>query len=305
VRANSLDLLQADHTLSGIDVALWDLLGRWQNAPVYRLLGYKQSYPKTPYASVLFGDTPQETLEKGRRIRGQGFKAAKFGWGPFGKGTVQEDEDQLRAAREGLGEEGILLIDGGTVWCDDLAAASQRVRALQDCRATWLEEPFVSGALESYRHLAAMCGPVKLAGGEGCHNFHMARQMIDYAGLGFVQIDAGRIGGLSVARRIADYARSKGVTYVNHTFTSHLALSASLQPFAGLEQDVLCEYPVELKPLAAELTREHLLPDQDGQIHIPEGPGLGLSPDIGVIRKYLVDVEIRVGGKLIYQTPQL
>src|SRR5690242_6069630 len=84
VRANSLDLLQADHTLSGIEVALWDLLGHRYEQPVYELLGDLRAEPKTPYASVLFGDTPQETLEKARRIREQGYRAAKFGWGPYG-----------------------------------------------------------------------------------------------------------------------------------------------------------------------------------------------------------------------------
>jgi L-alanine-DL-glutamate epimerase-like enolase superfamily enzyme len=91
VRANSLDLLQADHTLSGIDIALWDLLGRRRNEPVWKLLGYKSSFPKTPYASVLFGDTAQDTLAKAKAIAAQGFRAAKFGWGPFGLSTVEND----------------------------------------------------------------------------------------------------------------------------------------------------------------------------------------------------------------------
>ena len=60
VRANSLDLLQAEHTLSGIDIALWDLLGKKLQAPVFQLLGYTSVYPKLPYASQLFGDTPAQ-----------------------------------------------------------------------------------------------------------------------------------------------------------------------------------------------------------------------------------------------------
>ena len=84
---------------------------------------------------------------------------------------------------------------------------------------------------------------VKLAGGEGAHNVHMARHLIDYGGVGFVQIDCGRIGGIGPAKAIADYASHRGVTFVNHTFTSHLALSASLQPYAGLAEHRLCEYP--------------------------------------------------------------
>src|SRR6266446_2828040 len=61
VRAQSFDLLQADHTLSGIDVALWDLLGKKLNEPVWRLLGYQRAFPKTAYASQLFGDDPAAT----------------------------------------------------------------------------------------------------------------------------------------------------------------------------------------------------------------------------------------------------
>lgn len=305
VRANSLDLLQADHILSGIDMALWDLLGKRYATPVYALLGYKTVFPKTPYASMLFGDTPQETLAKGRSARAMGYRAAKFGWGPIGLGTAGEDADQFMAAREGLGEDGVLLIDIGTVWKDDVAAASQRIPALQACRATWLEEPFVSGALDAYRQLAAMSGAVKLAGGEGSHNYYMAQQMIDYAGIGYVQIDAGRIGGISVSKEVADYAQAKGVTYVNHTFTSHLALSASLQPYAGIRNDVICEYPVEPKALALAITQNHILPDANGQVHTPEAPGLGMVVNTTGLQPYLVDVEIRVQGKTLYQTPRL
>lgn len=305
VRANSLDLLQADHILSGIDMAMWDLLGKRFSEPVYTLLGYKAVYPKTPYASMLFGDSPQETLEKGRHARALGYRAAKFGWGPIGLGSAQADADQFMAAREGLGEDGILLIDIGTVWKDDVAAASQRVPALKACRATWLEEPFVSGALDAYRQLAALSGEVKLAGGEGSHNYHMAQQMIDYAGIGYVQIDAGRIGGISVAKAVADYAQTKDVTYVNHTFTSHLALSASLQPYAGIQQDVICEYPVEPKSLALDITRNHLARDANGQIHVPAAPGLGMEVNTAGLQPYLVDVEIRVQGKVLYKTPAL
>jgi len=305
VRANSLDLLQADHTLSGIDMALWDLWGKRRGEPVWKLLGWSQPYRKTPYFSVLFGDTPEATLAKARAARGKGFRAAKFGWGPFGHGSVAQDEAQLAAAREGLGSDGILLVDAGTVWNADLEAARRRLPALIRLGATWLEEPFVSGALAQYRQLSEESGPVGLAGGEGCHNFHMAQHMIDYAGLRYVQIDAGRIGGISVAKQVADYAQSKGVTYVNHTFTSHLALSASLQPYAGIAQHEICEYPAEPKPLALAITRNHLLPDANGQLRLPDAPGLGMEVNLSALTPYLVDTEIRVRGKTLYRTPSL
>lgn len=305
VRVNSLDLLQADHTLSGIDIALWDLLGRRLEEPVWKLLGYPQSYPKMPYASVLFGNTAEETLAKAKRIRALGFRAAKFGWGPFGTLAVADDESQLQAAREGIGEDGILLVDAGTIWNNDLSAARARLPVLKSVRAQWLEEPFVSGALTEYKELSRESQAVGIAGGEGCHNFYMAKHMIDYAGLQYVQIDAGRIGGITVAKDVADYAATRSVTYVNHTFTSNLALSASLQPYAGLESHVICEYPTELRALATEMTKNYITPDGDGLLRAPDSPGLGIDLNLAGIQSYLVDTEIRVGGKTLYRTPTL
>ena len=116
IQWNSMDLLQAAHTWSGVEIALWDLLGKKRGEPVYKLLGYDRAYPKTPYASQLFGDTAQETLEFCRAARDAGFRAVKCGWGPFGRGTLQDDADQLAAAREGIGPDGILLIDAGQIW---------------------------------------------------------------------------------------------------------------------------------------------------------------------------------------------
>jgi L-alanine-DL-glutamate epimerase-like enolase superfamily enzyme len=305
VRANSLDLLQTDHTLSGIDMALWDLLGKHLDSPVFNLLGVSQPYPKRPYASQLFGDSPQETLRLAQQVRNEGYTAAKFGWGPFGLGSATADIEQVMAAREGLGPGAVLLIDVGTVWIDDVGRAQERVDVLKRSSVTWLEEPFVSGAFDAFRSLAKVASPVALAAGEGCHNKWQARHLIDHADIGFIQIDTGRIGGITPAVEVARYARKRGVTYVNHTFTSHLALSASLQPFAGIASDEICEYPVSPKAVARDLTREHLHRDADGMIHVPDRPGLGMSVDIEAIRAYVVDLEIRVNGRILYQTPEL
>ena len=84
VLRNALDIQQVNHAYSGADIALWDVLGKTLREPVYRLLGATKSHPKLPYASVLFGDTPDETRAVARRLKDQQFKAAKFGWGPLG-----------------------------------------------------------------------------------------------------------------------------------------------------------------------------------------------------------------------------
>ena len=305
VEMECMDLLQASHTFSGIEMAMWDVLGRKRHAPVYELLGYKKSYPKLPYASQLFGDTPAETLAGCRSARERGFRAVKCGWGPFGRGSLKNDRDHLHAAREGLGKDGTLLIDAGQIFREDVEAAAARITMLEEVNTTWFEEPFLGGAYGAYSALAAKSGKIKLAGGEASHNFHMAQQLIDYGKVRYIQIDCGRIGGIGPAKRAADYAVARGVTYVNHTFTSHLALGASIQPFAGLEDHVICEYPFAPKSVAWEMSETHLTPDANGEVSVPASPGLGIAMSKKGMAKYLVETELSVKGKVLYRTPGL
>ncbi|MBR7138038.1 MAG: mandelate racemase/muconate lactonizing enzyme family protein [Lentisphaeria bacterium] len=302
VRSNSFDLLQSDHTLSGIDIALWDMLGRKAQVPVWKLLGYEKAFPKTAYASQLFGDTPQETYEKGLRCRKEGFRAAKFGWGPFGLGEAAQDIEHLRAAREGVGDEVALMIDAGTVWGSNTSRAAEVIPELLKCRAVWLEEPFTSGALKAYAALSELPGCAGLmAGGEGAHNPDMAKNLIDFGKVGFIQIDTGRIGGITSAKEVADYALQRGVTFVNHTFTTSLALSASIQPFAGMKDSCWCEFPVESAPPARKLTTQRLLPDADGMIALPDAPGLGVEINFETLERYGRKVKIEYEDNVIWE----
>lgn len=302
---NSMDLLQAPHTLSGVEMALWDLLGKRLAAPAWELLGYRTSLDKTPYASLLFGNDPQQTLERASKARDEGFRAAKFGWGPIGRGAVEDDAAHFMAAREGLGPDGDLMVDVGQIFGDNIEAAAARLEPMDRAGVLWFEEPFDPGALSAYAALAGYGSRVRVAGGEAAHNFYMAEHLITYGKIGYVQIDCGRIGGLGPAKRVADVAAARGLTYVNHTFTSHLALSASMQPFAGLDGSRICEYPAAPKQLALDITSNHILPDADGHIRAPEAPGLGMDVDASALRPYLVDTEIRVDGKVIYATPYI
>lgn len=305
VARDSMDLLQAAHTLSGVEMALWDLLGRARGEPVWRMLGYKRSEAKIPYASLLFGDTPDETRARAQTARKNGFGAAKFGWGPIGTGTAGDDADQFAAARAGLGGDVHLMVDTGQIFGEDVDAAAARLPALEAAGVTWLEEPFSGHAYEAYAALAAKGGSVGIAGGEAAHNVAMARHLMDFGDVKFIQIDCGRIGGIGPAFEVAELARARGVTYVNHTFTTHLALSASLQPFAGLADDRICEFPADPSALAQAVTADPIPRADDGTIRAPDAPGLGVSVDTAALKPYLVDTEIRVGGKVLYATPAL
>lgn len=302
IQLDSMDLLQAPHTWSGIEIALWDLLGKSCGEPVWKMLGYRESFPKLPYASLLFGDTPEQTHQRAVAARNNNYRAVKFGWGPIGRGTLETDVAHFFAAREGLGKDCRLMIDVGQVFAENLEAAAKRLPALEDANAFWLEEPFHTSALAQYGALAKR-SKVKLAGGEGAHNYYIAEHLIDYGRVEFIQIDSGRIGGIGAAKRVADHAAAHDVTFVNHTFTSHLALSASLQPYAGLLEHDMCEYPFAPKALARDMTVNHLVRDPDGYIKAPDAPGLAIAIDFEMARRYLVDVEIRAKGRTLFTSP--
>ena len=305
VQFNSMDLLQAAHTFSGIEVALWDALGKSLGEPVYRLLGYRSAAPKLAYASQLFGNTPAETEAKAKAAREAGFRAVKFGWVNYGRGSVAEDAAHIEAARAGMGSEAEVLIDAGQIFAQDVEAAAQRLPALERFGVLWLEEPFLPDALAAYGALADRSRKVGMAGGEGCHSAPMALNLIDFGKVGFVQIDTGRIGGLGPAKEVADHAVAKGVTFVNHTFTSHLALSASIQPYAGLADHRIAEYPFAPSALARDLTVNHIMPDKDGMIRLPDGPGLAMTVNTTALRPYLKDVEIAVAGRTLFRSSAL
>lgn len=300
VARNSMDLLQAPHVLSGIEMALWDLLGRVLEQPVWKLLGFDNALPKTPYASVLFADTPQETWERARSHADRGFSAMKFGWGPFGLGTLEADIEQIVAARDGAGVDAKVMVDAGQIWEGDFEAAVLRLPALQQAGIEWLEEPFGADSYEEYAALAKLSGTVAIAGGEASHNSGMAKNLIRFGGVRYIQIDSGRIGGLAPSKDVADFATDRGIAYVNHTFTSHLALSGSLQPFAGHSASSLCEYPTQLRALGAAVVSTPIELDANGQVSAPDAPGLGVTVDLDAVRPYLRTVRIDVDGETLY-----
>ena len=304
VAYNSMDLLQAAHTWSGIEMAMWDLLGRRRSVPAYQLLGHPKAYPKLPYASVLFGGAPDKTFQRAVQIRKAGFRAAKFGWAPFGE-SLASDILHIDAAREGLGPEGVLLIDAGQIFGEDVDAAALRLDAMERNRVTFFEEPFHGSAYDAYCALGEKMRTVKTAGGEAAHNRFMAQHLMKYGRVGYVQIDCGRIGGLGPAKEVADIAAQSGVIYVNHTFTSNLALSASLQPYAGLADHRICEYPTNLQPLARDLTLTRITPNANGEITLPDAPGLGVEVNPEALVRYRLDVEIRAEGKTLFSSPRV
>ncbi len=300
-----MDIQQIHHAYSGADIALWDLVGKHQGAPTYRLLGDGEAHAKLPYASVLFGDTPVETRAIADGLRERGFRAAKFGWGPLGKVDAQFDLALVQAARDGLGPAAELMVDAGWAWGTDDATASARGEAFAACGLTWLEEPLHGDAIPAYTRLAARRPAVPIAAGESAGHLRAAEDFLEHAGLSFLQIDAGRIGGITPARRACELAAARGVTYVNHTFKSRLSLAAALHVFAAYAAFRYLEYPAAGSELSRNLAVGPLDPGRDGFVRVPDVPGLGVTVQTEVVRKFLVPTRIELAGQLLYDDAAL
>ena len=298
VKQKSLMIAQTPHTFSGIEVAILDLLAKKNQVPIYEMIGYKKSHPKIAYASVLFGNTPQETLKIANEIKKQNFKAVKFGWQDFGL-ELNKDEEHLMAAREGLDKELMLMVDVGAIWGNNIEEALNRSKILKEANITWLEEPFYSDAFFEYSELSKKSS-LPLAGGESCHSVESAKNMMRYGKVNFIQIDAGIVGGILAGKEICDYAENNNVQYVNHTFTSHLQLSSSIQPYAGSTKSMLAEYPMQLKSLAWDITNNHILVNEQGEINLPDKIGHGMEINLDALKKYNVDVDIKIDNKKIF-----
>ncbi len=269
--------------MSGVEIALWDIVGKATGKPVYQLLGGGFRKRFRAYASILFGDTPAQTEAIGRQLAGQGYRAVKFGWGPMGQ---SEDSDlaHVRAARQGLGPSVELMVDAGLCW--DTATAVRRARQFEPFGLTWLEEPLHPDNLQGYARLSAQ-SPIRIAAGEEVCDVAEFRTLMDVGGIDVVQVDVTRVGGLARSKRIGWDSYERHRLCVNHSYKTGINLAASLHFLAALPNTLYLEYCVEQGDLRKHLTNQ-TFPVIDGEVAVPEEPGLGIDLNDEIVNKYLV-----------------
>lgn len=272
----------AIHAISGADIALWDICGQHAGKRVCELLGEVYREDVRAYASVLFGDTPEDTAELAREFVQLGLTAAKFGWGPFGQ-DAETDLAHVTAAREALGSERDLMVDAGHAW--EVETARQRARLLAPLGIGWLEEPLSQDDRAGYSQLCAD-SPVPIAAGEGDVTHWDFADLIE-RGLDVVQPDVAFCGGLTVCRRVSDLCAQFGRRPVPHCFSTGINLAASLHWMASVPNGDLVEYCLRPSPLMRKLVR-NLPPLVDGRVPVPTGPGLGIELDPDIIEEFTV-----------------
>jgi L-alanine-DL-glutamate epimerase-like enolase superfamily enzyme len=278
------------HAISGLDIALWDILGKVTGQPVGRLLGGRYRERVRPYASILMQE-PQLLGERLEQLGQAGFAAFKIGWGPFGRRSDRLDEQIVSRAREAVGADALLMVDAGAsdgFWPHGYKWALRTAGMLAAYGVEWFEEPLPPDALEDYVDLrrAAL---VRIAGGEALTRRQSFLPWLRARAFDIVQPDVTKVGGLSEQRRIAHVAESYGIGFVGHGWNTAVGLAADLQLASALPCTELIEYKAG-SPYVDELTIEGFALDSDGMLPVPDGPGLGITLDPEAVARYSTGV---------------
>ncbi|MGN6484854.1 MAG: mandelate racemase/muconate lactonizing enzyme family protein [Thermomicrobiales bacterium] len=274
------------HTISGIDIALWDLLGQASGQPVGRLLGGRYRERVQPYASILM-DEPEALRDRLLAVREAGFRAIKMGWGPFGRRSTTLDERIVATARETVGPDILLAVDAGgsdAFWPGTLAWARRTASMLASYGIAWFEEPLVPDALEDFIVLR-QAAPLPISGGETLTRRQAFQPWLERGAFDIVQPDVTKVGGISEERRIAWMAQEHGIRFIPHGWNTAIGLAADLQLASAFAGTDLVEYIVG-SPYVDAIVETPWTLDADGMLAIPDAPGLGIGVDLDTLRRY-------------------
>ena len=271
--------------LSGLDIALYDILGKSLRVPVYRLLGGARRKSIPAYASTLMPDTPDEAEAHAREVAARGFRAIKFGWGPFGR-SDDLDEELVAAVRRGAGDDVEIMLDIGFGWreADHAIAMTRRIAKY---RPYWIEEPLYPDDLRGYARLADAVDVPIAAGEENTTRFEF-EDLLERGRVDIVQPDVTRCGGLTEAKRIATMAHALGKPCVPHAWSTGIISAASLHLIATLPNARYLEYCIRPNPLNTGLVKNPVRV-VDGMAHVPEAPGLGIELDEAELARFAAE----------------
>lgn len=276
--------------ISILDTALWDRNARAAGLPLYKYLGAYSTETVPAYASggyYLDGKTPAMLAEEMARYVAMGFRAVKM---KVGGRDERIEEERVRLAREAIGPDVLLMLDANNAW-KDLPTARRFLGLYEPYDPYWIEEPFSPDDIDNHARLAAVT-PVTVATGEIEVGRWRFKELLDKGGAAILQTDAAVCGGITEWRRIAATAASYGVPVWPHWFHDlHVHLVASI-PNAGY---------VEFFPDSAVLNFRRLVNRQldvrDGNLVLPDGPGLGFDFDEQAVSAFAAAPWQRVGGR--------
>ena len=274
------------HAMSGIDMAIWDAVGKKLGLPVSKLLGGTFRNRVQAYCSVLMPDSEAEIERLVNEHMVKGYQGLKFGWGALGQ-SYERDIHLVKTARKYLGDDKYLMIDIGMVWTD-VKGAIRTVGVFEEYDVHFVEEPFSPDNLDGYTALTA-ASRIHVSGGEEVGTMHEYRDLIDRRCIDIVQPDLSRCGGLTVARKLTDYAGLHSVQIIPHAFKTHVLMAATLQYIASLPEAWYLEFCEQDTVLRKSITTTCFEVDSEGYVEIPQKPGFGIELDMDAVARYRVN----------------
>ncbi|MBX6741868.1 MAG: mandelate racemase/muconate lactonizing enzyme family protein [Acetobacteraceae bacterium] len=279
--------------LSGIDIALWDIMGRATGLPIHKLIGGAYRKEIRAYATGLyFTDMDrlvEEAVEEALEYKAQGFRAIKM---KIGLGDPKLDFRRVKAVRDAIGPEIALAVDANH--CFTVPQAIRLGRMLEELDLLWFEEPVSPEDHAGYAQVTQALD-LAVAGGENDFTRWGFREVIATKAMDIVQPDVCAAGGISEMRKIATLASAFGVECVPHAWGSAIGLAATVQFLAALPDQPpafrpippMLEFEQTPNPLRDILAKEPIT-QQGGIVRVPEGPGLGIEVDHEVLARFKV-----------------
>lgn len=291
-------------SMSGIDIALWDLIGKQARMPLYRLWGGYAEKIKT-YASAGFYQKGKGARELAKEVESyleDGFQYVKIKVGrtpetmlcptgnmPHGDQSIvslEEDLARVEACAKVIKDRGKLMVDVNNAWTPSIAI--QMGREFEKMGIYWIEEPVATDDILGSAEVARALD-IPIAGYESETGMFGFYQLIKNRAVDIVQPDVVWAGGFSECKRIAALAAAHNLPVIPHVFSSAVSLVANMHFIASIPNGYLLEFDRNPYPLRDDLITERVRIDQDSYVKLPEKPGLGISLDEGIVEKYKSD----------------
>jgi len=266
--------------LSAVEMALWDILGKSLNVPVYKLLGGKTMDKVRIYVNGWFAGakTPEEFGQKAAIAVKRGITAMK--WDPFGKSYLEISNKDLdtalkciQAVREAAGDGVDLLIEGHGRF--NVPTGIKIAKELEQFKPMWFEEPTPPDNLEALRAVRDK-SPVAISAGERLYNLKQFKDLFEMRAADYIQPDVSHAGGIMELKKIAAMADTYYIPFAPHNPSGPVACAASLQLAASTTNFSILEIMYSDVPWRKDVTNESLH-YEDGYIEIPDKPGLGIE----------------------------
>lgn len=285
-------------SLSGVDIALWDIAGKVAGLPIHKLIGgaHRDKVQAYGYGMMLKRESVNDHVarftDEAAAIRDMGFAATKMkvGLGP------KDDVKLCEAVRRGVGDDFKFMVDANH--CYTTSDAFYVGRALENLGAYWFEEPVAPEDLDGYRELRAGLS-VNISGGEAEFNRWGWRQILENRGLDIAQPEVCALGGISEYLRVLALCHAHFTPVINHVWGSAIAVATNLQLLAAMPPmpgglhpwEPLLEFDTTDNKFRDDLLADPLdiqgqVKSSGGYVSIPQGPGIGVEPDRDFIKHY-------------------